>query len=63
MTYFTDKTIVNPEDPPDPPLKPFARVNEETRELVYEPGKSVDDVFPGDVFTSVCSQGTVSEFK
>ena len=45
--HFSDDTIVDPEDPPDPPLKPFARVNEETGELVYESGKSVDNVFPG----------------
>ena len=44
----TDDTLVDPENPPDPPLSPFARVSEETGKLVYEQGRSEEDVFPGD---------------
>ena len=45
--YTTDDTLVDPENPPDPPLKPFARVSEETGKLVYEQGHSEASVFPG----------------
>lgn len=39
--------VVDPENPPDPPLQPFARVDQESRKLVYEAGITVTNVFPG----------------
>ena len=44
-----DTTVVDPEDPLVETLRPFARVNEETGELVYEEGFSEATVFPGDL--------------
>ena len=45
--YTIDDALVDPENPPNPPLKPFARVSEETGQLVYEQGHSEASIFPG----------------
>ena len=42
-----DESVVDPEDPLVETLAPFARVDEETGELIYEEGSSEATVFPG----------------
>lgn len=40
-------------------LTPFARVSEETQKLVYEPGMSIEDVFPGNLIINSKSSNNI----
>lgn len=41
-----DTTLIDPENPPDPPLAPFSRINLTSGSLVYEGGESLEIIFP-----------------
>ena len=54
-TPCLDTVLIDPENPPDPPLAPFSRINQTNGRLVYEEGESLEMVFPlpGKCYTSL----------
>jgi hypothetical protein len=38
--------LIDPENPPDPPLAPFSRISLTNGRLIYEEGESLEMVFP-----------------
>ena len=41
-----DTMLIDPENPPDPPLAPFSRINLINGRLIYEDGENLETVFP-----------------
>ena len=46
FVLYLDMELIDPQNPPDPPLVPFARINQTTGNLVYEREESSIIVFP-----------------